>query len=429
MFFKEDVKTELKKSLASEEEILESVCAMVNAEGGTIYIGVEDSGSIVGIDLGKKTVENISNLIMRSITPPVYPKIKELVIEDKTVLSIEINKSEHRPHFYKGRAYKRVGKTNKILDPLNLELFFKQKFLDKRHFDSESAEVTIEEINEKSLKKFVKLIGKKYSNITLCLKNLGVIKEGKILNAALLFFGKEPANHFPLYGIKCAVFKNNELEDMEDFRGSIFEIVEPVMNYIISKIPKKLFFDKALRYEKPIIPEEVLREAIINALIHRDYTVTSSIFVKITNKDVEIKNPGMLPEPLEINDLYKPHESKPRNPFIAELAHKVKMIEHWGSGTLSMVSRMRSTGLADPVFSQERGFFQVILPLKEVSLNERQKRILESIKIEKEVRFSDLLTTFKVPERTLRRDVSSLIKLNMLYATKKGREMYYSLIK
>lgn len=427
--FKEDTKTELKKSLATEDEILESACAFANTEGGTIYVGVDDSGTPVGLDIGKKTTENTSNLIMSNITPTLYPKIKELLIENKAIIAIEINKSEHKPHFYKGRAYKRIGKTNKVLDPLELELLFKRKFLEKSHVDSDLAEASIEEIDEKSIKAFVKIMDKKYNNIETSLKNLGLMKEGAITNAAILFFGKEPTKYFPLYGVKCGLFRGNEVEGMSDFTTNIFQVVDPVINYIVDRIPKKLFFDKARRYEKPLIPEEVLREAIINALIHRDYTVASSVFIRITTSGVEIKNPGMLPEPLEVDDLYKPHDSRLRNPLIAELAHKAKMIEHWASGTLRMISGMRSAGLLDPVFSQEKGFFRVTLKFEEISISDRQRMIIEHLKTAKQATFSNILDIVKIPERTLRRDVSTLLKHNMLYATKKGRQIIYSLIK
>ena len=248
-----------------------------------------------------------------------------------------------------------------------------------------------------------------------------------MINAAILFFGKEPDKHFPLYGVKIATFKGNEIQDITDFRGNIFNTVEPVIEYISSKTPQRLFFDKATRYEKPLVPKEVLREAVINALIHRDYSTSSSIFIKITEDEIEIKNPGMLPAPLEITSLYQPHESRPRNPLLAELANKAKMIEHWGSGTLRIISEMRKSGLADPVFSQERGYFTVTLPLREISLNKRQEKILSHIKLSRNASLQELHKIVKGSYRTLHRDLDELVNAGLLFKAKTGRHVSFSL--
>lgn len=425
--FKEDIKTELKSSTACEEEILETICAFSNTEGGVLYIGIDDSGLVIGVEIGKRTLEKLSNTITQVITPPVYPQITEMRAEEKTIISIEVQKSEHKPHFYKGRAYKRIGKTNKVIDPLELGQLYKEKFLDSNSIDKKQLrDFSLSEIDGKSLGQFVGVIGKKYSSAKNALANLGLLSNGKVTNSAMLFFGAQPANFFPLYGVKCGVFRNNEVLEMQDFKQNIFTIIDPVVDYIASHIPTKLHFDKAQRYETPIVPREALREAIINAVIHRDYLVNSSIFVKILEDKIEVKNPGMLPAPLEINDLYRPHESIPRNPKIAELAHSAKIIEHWGSGTTRILDRMRQAGLDDPTFSQTRGYFTLLLPLKEVQLNQRQKQILAILQTTRQATFATLKKQVSAPERTLRRDISQLVKRKMLYTQKKGTRLIYS---
>ncbi len=426
---REGTKVELKKSLATEEEVLETACAFANTEGGTIYIGVADDGTATGISIGKSTLVNLANLLTRTISPPIYPKISESVIDEKPVIIIEINRSEHKPHFYKGRAFKRIGSMNKVVEPLGLERMFREKFLEKTHIDSETSNAGMGEVDEKTIKKFTKIIRKPFNGIEPTLQNLGVMKNKNLTNASILFFGKNPSKHFPLYGVKVAEVRGNEIIDMVEFGQNIFEVVEQAIEYIVKKIPRKLFFDKAVRYEKPIVPREVIREAIVNALIHRDYSTASSIFIKISESEIEIKNPGTLPEPLKISDLYRAHESKPRNPLLAELAHKAKMIEHWGSGTIKIIAGMRKSGLQDPTFLQEGGYFKAILPLKEISLNKRQERILDILKTIPSASFHYIAKTTNGRERTLRRDLDEMAKRALVFKIKKGRETTYSLTK
>ncbi len=427
---KESETVEFKESLSKESEVLTCACAFANTTGGAIYIGIKDDGKIIGTSIGKNTIEMLSRAITEQINPAIYANIEEIEEGEKIILKIIISKSEYKPHFFKGIAYMRVGKINKAISPEGLEILFRNKFLEKAHFDSILCDdANLEDIDQTSVKKLTKIMGVKFNSVKNSLKNLKLISNGKIKNAAILFLGKEPPILFPLFGVKCASFKNNELVSTADFRENIFFSVDKSVDYIISQTPKRLSFEKAQRQEVPILPREALREAVINALIHRDYTYPSSVHIAIYKDKVIIKNPGMLPNNLSEKDLYKEHSSQPRNPLLAELAHKAKFIEHWGTGTLRIIKTLRKAGLDEPIFSQEKGFFQVLLPLIKPILNKRQEKILKILKNKQEISSMEIqkLLKSKVTNRTIKSDIRKLVKLGLILQKGKGKNTKYTI--
>lgn len=424
----EGQKIEFKKSFADEDKILRTVCAFTNTKGGKIYIGINDNNKVVGASIGRNTLENFGRKIYETINPPVNANIEEIKKDSKSVVVITIPESEYKPHFYKGVAYKRVGKIIKQMDATEIRNLIKNELSYETLFDSVvNQRALIKDVDEKSLKKFVKKVGKKYASKKHALSNLKLLKNKKPLNAAILFFGVEPPLLIPMYGVKCAVFKNNEIKAMKDFTKNIFMVVDNVVDYILQQCPKKLSFKRAAREEELILPEEAVREAVINSLIHRDYSFPSAVHVIITNEKITIKNPGMLPSEIKKEDLYGPHSSKPRNPTLAQLAHMVGYIEHWGTGTLRIISSMRKAGLDDPVFEEKNGFFAVHLHFSEPKFNDRQKRILRYLTIDNIIKISALKKMFKVSDRTIRNDLKELIKKGFILKKEKGKNTYYCL--
>lgn len=431
--FAESETIELKESLADEGGILASACAFSNTLGGTIYIGVKDSGEVRGISIGKNSVELLARKVTENLTPPVYANIEELIVGDKTVLKVTIPDSEYKPHFYKGIAYKRVGKINKALSPEEMELLFRRKILEKTHFDGlpcENADVS--DMDGDSIRRFAEKTGVGFVSTENALKNLKLMKKGRPANAAVLFFGKEPNLSLPLYGVKCAVFlSDTELQKTMDFNENIFLVVDKVVDFISGQVPQKITFDSAERKEEPVVPKSAIREAVINALIHRDYTFPSSVYAAVYKDRIVVKNPGVLPAELSEADLYRVHTSHPRNPLLAELAHKARYIEHWGTGTLRILKSMREAGLRDPIFKQEKGFFYVTLSLEPPVLNKRQIRILSLVKEKKELPLAEIRKKVgaAVSSRTLRTDISHLVGQGFMFRKTRGKTVIYSLLK
>ncbi len=426
---KESETIEFKETLSDEDRILTSACAFANTNGGSILIGVRDNATVIGISIGKNTIELLARKLTECITPPIYASINETNVEDKTVLELKIPKSEYKPHFYKGIAYVRVGKINKDMSPQELTIFFKNRFLGQVHFDSEPCkEATFDDLDKETVKTFTETLGMKFSSVETSLRNLKLIRDKHILNAAVVFFGEKPSLLYPLFGIKCAVFSKLDISEIRDIDVNIFSAVDLAVDFVMGKVPQTISFERAERKSIPILPREALREAVINALVHRDYTYPSSVYVAIYEDKVVVKNPGVLPPELSESDLYKEHPSHPRNPLLAELAHKVKYIEHWGTGTLRILQSMRKVGLNDPIFKQEKGFFHVVLPLTRQNISERQSRILGLLREIKQSTIKDMkkLIREKVSERTIKNDVRKLVEAGFILRRGKGKNTFYS---
>ena len=385
--FKEDEKTELKKSLASLNEIVETAVAFANKKGGKILIGIDDSGKVVGIKVGKGTIEKISNKIISETIPPIYPEIEVKRVDHKNIIEIKILESKAKPHFFKGIAYIRVGKSNHRLSPQELEDFFKDKLSRIISFDALSSESSLEEIDENKVKDFFRTMiearGRKirYKNLKSALTKLGLYKDGKVLNAAVIAFGKDPYLQFPQLAFRC-IYKPSiaEVEDYAFITGDLFSMVENVLNFIKKHIRKRVQIKGMKRIEQYVPPIEVFREALFNSLIHRDYFVHSGNYLTITDEEIIIKNPGIMPKGLTIQDLYTEHESIPRNPILASLAYLRGDIEEWGSGTLRIIEGCKKFNLRIPKFEVKRGFFIVRIYLKKEEFGKDEKRILELLK-------------------------------------------------
>ncbi len=421
----EDEKTEYKQSLKLQNEILESITAFANSRGGELFIGIDDRGNVVGASIGKQTLEKFASVIKREIDPNVEVALRTTRINEKDIIVVTVPLSPLKPHFFKGIGYKRVGRSNQKLSPAELERMLISRVLSLHDVDSLKLNIKEEDISEKLVKAYVREAGKKYKGLKHSLLSLGLSDNGTIYPSAVLFFGKNPSRFFPLHGVKCAVFKGAQMLTIRDFPNPIYESVDPVLIFIREHIPSRIRFEGVRRIDEPIIPEQAIREALLNALMHADYTLDATIYIKITEDALEIRNGGTLPPPLTLEELKKPHNSKPRNKRIAALCHDIRWIEHWGEGTLKIIRMMRERGL-DVDFSQKSGYFTARLSTKETQLNERQQRILDDIKTSKTVTVSSL-TKLRIPKRTIRADLSFLVEKGFVKKIGKGKATRYSI--
>jgi len=194
------------------------------------------------------------------------------------------------------------------------------------------------------------------------LSHLRLIKQERPTNAAILLFGKEPQRFIYSSEVKCAHFHGTQVQKpipfYQVYKGNLFDLVDQAVNFVLSKINLAVG-TRAASNQAPVayeIPPEVISEAIVNAIAHRDYTSTASVQVMLFSDRLEIWNPGNLPPALTLESLLKPHGSYPHNPLVAEPLYLTKYIERMGTGIRDMVERCRSAGLSDPEFKLTDGF-------------------------------------------------------------------------
>ena len=198
------------------------------------------------------------------------------------------------------------------------------------------------------------------------LEHLNLLNEERLTNAAVLLFGKAPQRFLIASEIRCAHFHGTEvakpIPSYQVYKGDAFELVDQAVDFVLSKINRSIgtraeSVRAPRRYE---IPPEVVTEAIVNAVAHRDYTDNGSVQVMLFADRLEVRNPGRLPPPLTLEKLREAHRSVPGNPLLAESMYLAEYIERMGTGTLDMIRRCVEAGLPEPEFAVTDGFVTTI---------------------------------------------------------------------
>lgn len=198
------------------------------------------------------------------------------------------------------------------------------------------------------------------------LAHLNLIEDGYPTNAAVLLFGKNPQQFFPTSEVKCAHFHGTEvvkpIPSYQTYKGRVFQLVDEAIDFVMSKIAAQVG-TRSESAQAPVtyeIPRDVVAEAIVNAIAHRDYTSNGSAQVMLFSDRLEITNPGELPRSLTLDALRHPHNSVPHNPLIAESLYLTQYIERMGTGTGDMIRLCQDAGLPEPEFSIRGGFVTTI---------------------------------------------------------------------
>jgi ATP-dependent DNA helicase RecG len=240
---------EFKSSLADINEIVEDVSALSNSKGGKILVGISNSGKILGIEIGKDTVERLTNKIVGNTEPKVYPIITIKDVDKKKIIVIEIQEAKEKPVLAFGRAFKRVGKSTLRMGKEEIEKMILER--KKVYWDSLICEeASLKDIDEEKVRSFLRKskierrleIDEKIPVIE-ALKRLELIKDGKLTNAAVLLFGKNPQRFFYQAETRCARFKGIspvEFTDMKVFGGSLIDQVENAVSFVLDHIPLRL---------------------------------------------------------------------------------------------------------------------------------------------------------------------------------------------
>lgn len=443
---------EFKKSLAEKEEILETISAFGTTKGGKILVGIEENKDgtikeITGIELKGKVIENLTNEIKQNTDPVIFPSIETKRIEGKNVLLIKIEESSLKPVFVKGRAYKRVGRSNLRLTTQEIRKLAKESG-EKAYWDEQLCkEASLEDIDEEKVRWFVKeakrqrgLKLSETSSIKDILIKLKLLKNKKLTNACMLLFSKEPK--FLQSEVKGIRFSGNEpvkpYIDFQTIERNVFDLVDRAEEFVLRNIKKAIWLvpGQVQREEKYEYPPDALREAITNAIVHRDYESPSKVQVRVFDSKVEIWSPGLLPAEITVEDLKREHRSIPRNPLLFKQLFWVKYVEDVGGGTLDMIKQCKKWGIPEPEFRSITGAFVVVfrLPpslenLEKLGLNERQIKAVEHVTKKGSITNQEYQNLNQISRYTASRDLMDLVKKGVLKSKGTGkRKLSYVLL-
>lgn len=335
MRYKESEKLELKKSTSELKEAIVSIVAILNKHGqGELYFGVKDDGTVVGQMVGHNTIKEVTQTIVDNIEPKIYPKIEMKKIKGKKCVVVEFQ-GLNSPYFAYGRAYMRVGESDKQMTAKQIEeqIIKRKRFL----WERELSRKTMANVNEDTVKEFMrkaktaKRIDFDFVNVRTTLHKLHLLDAKHLTQAVEVLFCDD--NQMEIQAAIFAGIDKLTFLDIKSFKGNLFSLRHQAEVYIFEHIKWRAEIKMGPRKEIPEIPVEAIREAVGNSLCHRDFSNPKSNEVAIFKDRIEVYNPGLFPSEINPEDFFSGHEhSILRNPLIAETMYKSKDIERWGSG-------------------------------------------------------------------------------------------------
>lgn len=445
----ESVVIEWKPSLSQIDSIIQTICAFANTEGGRIIIGVSKQGKLVGINIGKSTIEDLTNKIHQNLDPKIHPKITTKRIENKEIIIIDVKESLDKTILAYGRPYKRVGKSTVRMSKEEYERRILEKHKEKLYFDSQVCKkAKLKDIDENKVRAFLKeaksqrgLDIEEDSSLKDILMRLKLMINGKLTKAAILLFGKDPQDFFEQSEIKCVRFKGKdvtgEIIDLKPIREDLITQVKEAEKFIYNHISLHSWIEsgKIQRQERWEYPPKAIREALVNAIAHRDYNSSSKVQIRIFDDRIEFWNPGRLPKGWTVETLKKKHESRPFNPLIAKIFFWIKYIEEVGTGTNKIIQWCKEWGLPEAEFEYTGTSLIVTFRkskfteeyISSLNLNERQRKAIEYLKINKSITNRDYRAINKIGKVVAAKELNEMVSKNILRIVGKGRSLRYEL--
>ena len=356
------------------DKYLEWICGFANAQGAVMYFGVNDDHEVVGLKQTEKLLEDIPNKIVNFMGLVVDVNLYEqngleyieVVIEPSNV-----------PISYKGKYYYRSGSTMQELNGTALQQFIMKK-MGRSWDDIPNDYATIKDLDRQAVKYFLEngieaeRIDKSEARASTerVIENLGLVTEdGKLKNAALLLFAKNPRKYFTCVEFKIGRFRHDEsdLIIQDVIEGNIIQMTDRVVKVLKAKyLTSPIHYEGMKRREPLEVPEDALREILYNAIAHKNYA-GAPIQMRVWDDYVEIWNEGELPVGLTPELLLKKHSSHPRNKNIAYTFFKAGFIESWGRGYEKIRKGFESAGLPMPKIEAVEGGVRVTFKRKNVS--------------------------------------------------------------
>ena len=340
------------------EEIYKEVIAFANTDGGVLYIGIDNDGNAVGLSNVDDEYTRITNGIRDAILPDVTMFVKYTIQENK-VVRITISEGANKPYYLRSKGlkpngvYVRQGTSSVQASTEQIRQMIKESDGD----DFESMRSLEQELTFTSATTAFESYGVDFSEEKYLALGMIHKSDGLFTNLALLM--SDQCQH----SIKVAVFGDDEntiFKDNQEFKGSIFKQIDETFRYIMLSNRTFSAFKGLERIEKSDYPEAALREALLNSVVHRDYSYSGSIIININDKQMEFVSIGGLLPGLTADDI-RSGISQPRNKNLAEVFHRLKLIEAYGTG-IRRIYKLYENCSVQPSIEVTHNTFKMILP-------------------------------------------------------------------
>ncbi len=455
---------EFKRSTANLKGAVESLCAFLNYSGGQVLIGVTDSKKILGQHVTDSTQQELAH-VLRKLEPTANVIIDYVeVTADKRVIVLTAYPDKNSvPYVLEGRPYERKGTSTSRMSQAQYQQLLIQKTMRPILWEELPATgITINDLDHEEIFKTLQE-GIRLNRISTSantddpheiLQRLQLIENGQLINAAAILYLKEiPGNYFQCV-LRIARFRGILKQDFIDSQhvyGNAFNLLHEAEVFINrhTSISSHFREDSYQRIDKPEYPVKAVREALINALCHRDYSNPGgSITVAIYDDRIEISSVGGLPNGIIPEDLWDAHASIPRNRRVTNVFFRRGLIESFGTGTQEIIRLCKEAKLNPPDFYEQAGAFVVRLWAKPyehgigkaaltpthvpeiTSLTNRQHEIMESLSSRGPLTAKDLLGLLRYPpaERTFREDLTFLKGRGVINSRGRGRNAVWFIV-
>ena len=361
---------EFKATTGTRRQAMATVCAMLNQNGGHVLFGVTPKGAVVGQQVSDRTIEEVSAEVQR-IDPPAFPEIKRVRVSgNRAVIVAHVSPGPSPPYQYRGISYRRVGNTTRSMSVGEYNrMLFERMHTERRWENQPVTEWTVDDLDIAEIRNTIaeavrigRLNEPGSRDPEALLRGLGLMRDGILYRAAAVLFGKAERIEcdMPQCLLRVARFRGldrAEFLDNRQFHGNAFSLLASAEYFLRGTLTIASRFESGhmQRIDEPLYPPLAIREALANALCHRDYAMGGgSIGLAVYDDRLEVTSTGSLHFGLTPEDLFDPHESRPWNPLIARTFYRRGIIEEWGRGTIRMADLAAAAGLPRPEI-EERG--------------------------------------------------------------------------
>lgn len=391
---------EFKRTTGERRDAARTLCAMLNHRGGRVLFGVEDNGRVSGQQVGEQTIEDVVREI-QEIDPPAFPTIDRVDVGGgRDVIVVSATQGQNRPYSYRGHAYRRVGSTSAAMSRDEYNRMLLERLHGEQRWENQpAAGWTVADLDMAEITRTIDEAVRRgraedpgTRDPEALLRGFGLMRDGVLLRAALVLFGRAERleAELPQCLLRVGRFRGTDRTEFLDNRqvhGNALELLTRAERFLRDSLPVagRVLPGLFERVDDPLYPPLALREALANAICHRDYSIGgSSVAVAIYDDRLEVTSSGTLHFGLTAEVLFQPHESLPWNPLIARVLYRRGIIESWGRGTLKIAELTTQAGLPRPEIEDAGGCVTVrfrpsrYLPPQRVAhdLTERQRQAL-----------------------------------------------------
>ena len=391
---------ELKRSTGEQRTGMRAVCAMLNHRGARVLFGVEPNGRVIGQIVGGDTIEKLT-AELNEVDPPAFPSIARVTASGgREVLVVTVPVGQQQPYSHRGQAWRRVGDTNRAMSREEHHRVLLERLHGQFRWENGPVpEWTVDDLDSTEIVRTLdeairrgRAADPGTRDPTELLRGFGLIHGDRLLRAAVVLFGRSErvSAEYPQCLLRVAKFdgtsRTDDFLDNRQFHGNAFVLLSSAERFFRENLPiaGRIEPDRLQRVDEPLYPPAALREALANAICHRDYAIGGgSVGAAIYDDRLEVTSSGPLHFGFTAEALFQPHESMPWNPLIAQAFYLRGIIEQWGRGTIKMRELTTGAGLPAPEIEDAGGGVTVrfrhgtYVPRRvEREVTERQRAIL-----------------------------------------------------